>query len=115
MGCNQSLPENMEKNLIESCCKMILNGNPTLEEVKGLILQIPNRERTHWPDSDNGPLICAVRKNRKDLIQFMVEKANIDINSTYQCRDVPPHGWCALSAAIWDENQDLATFLVSNS
>ena len=112
MGCNESLPVNMEKNTIESLCKMINDGNPSLEEVKPLIMQIPNRERATWPDCKNGPLICAATHNRKDLIRFMVKEAKFDINATFDCKHDLPFCWCALGVAIRDCNEELATFLV---
>ncbi len=113
MGCTESLPQNMEKNLGESCCKMINDENPSLEEVKPLIMQIPNRDRKKWPDCKKGPLICAAAKNRKDLIKFMVKEAKFDVNAEFDCKDDLPFCWCALGVAIRDCNEELASFLVN--
>ncbi len=112
MGCTERLPKNMEKTTIEFCCKMINFENPSLEEVKPLIIQIPNSGRKKWPDCKNGPLICAAANNRKDLIKFMVKEAKFDINATFDCKDDPPFCWCALGIAIRDCNAELARFLV---
>ena len=56
------------------------------------------------------PLILSVKKDRKDLIEILIEKGKFDVNAkTNDASD-----WCALATAVSNHNDDLAKFLVTS-
>jgi hypothetical protein len=79
---------------------------------KGLEFQLVCICGKEWPRKMDGPLICAVRQNRQDLVQMMIQEANVDVDSFYDLGEYPDDDWCALGCAIRSENDDMAKFLV---
>jgi hypothetical protein len=52
----------------------------------------------------------AVKKDRKDLLEILIDKGKFDINS----KTNDPTHWCALASAVSNSNDDMAKFLVTS-
>ena len=104
MGCgaSRSVPNTDEIDLIHRICILIENKNPTAETVWELLKDLPNRDRKLWKDCWSTPLVSAVKENRKDLVSFLVDDADFDIDALGQHL---VEDWCALGTAIDRQNE----------
>jgi hypothetical protein len=92
---------------ISKICEKIANGNPTIEEIKTDLLQIKNKGRKEWPLS---PLVTAVHSKREVLIMMMIQDFGFNVDSINKEDE---HSWCALAAAVQDNNEEMVRRLVS--
>ena len=102
---------NSEFNSIERLCKLIENQDLSLNEAHNLLSQIARTSRKEW--SGSSPLISAVKKDRKSLVNQMIFHDNFDINST--TKFFRNGEWCALATTVHNRNFELAKYLVSKS
>jgi hypothetical protein len=59
--------------------RLINNDKSDLEDVKASLAKIANKARHEW--TDGNPLVWAVKKNRRDLIEHMVNYEQFDIDA----------------------------------
>ena len=96
----------MEDEILEQLCLNISSNNPGVEEVKKELKKISNRGRPKW--GKHSPLVSAVEAKHKDLIKLMIKAFRFDVDS--KCDQSP---YCALAAAIFNDDEDMVRFLVA--
>jgi hypothetical protein len=99
-----------QNDLIEKVCDLIQLGTSTRKEVNNLLKKIGQRDRPIW--KKRSPLIEAVKKGNKSLVNGMIYGFGFDINSTTLDRDSGE--WCALVTAILHCNFDFAKYLLAS-